>query len=1438
MAIISGTSANNTLYSLASDDFMYGYGGSDTFVYDWGNGWDDFIGGEDVGGADRDRIQFRTDYFGSAEIRIRSISGIEVFDNSNSNYSPKLRVDGSLDLTEIANDSVSGGYAAFTGKWYDTLNSPDKGYKFYLLEVEGWTGNDVINTSALVNANFAPVNFTYFTGSVPAVLIAGLGGNDEIHTGAGNDVIYGDERPDVTYSSVIAGNDLLYAGAGNDEVHAGGGNDVVYGQADDDVLSGDDGDDELHGDSGDDTLRGGAGNDALYGDAGHNTIDGGAGHDIVYLGGLSSDWTQGTDGSGTLTDTNGVDVNTLLSIEEIRFLSDPGNPIVFESLPTPIADNDGGANQVAEDAANGTAVGIAASSVDPDGNSIVYTLTDSAGGAFAIDSATGVVTVADVSKLDYETRGSLQIIVDATDGIGHVTETFTIAILDGNDAPSAPTDSNAAANTVAEGAANGTTVGITAAATDPNSDTLTYSLVYDAGGRFTIDATTGVVTVANGSLLDYETAQSHQITVRASDGQFWKDQIFTIGVTNVSDNPVLTGTAGNDTLIANSPDNWTIHGLGGNDTITGGTGNDIIFGDAGDDTLNGGNGDDIFLVDGAAEGFDAVTGGVGTSDVIKASSDGTVIGLRSLATIETITADGHSNVTISGDGTANVLSFSGVTLTGIVAISGGDGNDSITGGAANNTINGDGGNDTLVGGAGVDILTGGAGNDTLLGLDGNDVFLLGGSADGFDSVTGGNGTDTIKATSDHTIIGLTSIATIEAITADGHANIIISGDGAANSLSFVGVTLTGIASINGGDGGDTITGSAAGDTIVGGMGSDALNGGDGNDVFLTGGTNDGFDGVAGGNGSDVLKATSNGTIIGLASIATIEAITADGYSNVTIAGSTAANTLDFSAVALTGITSISGSAGNDIITGTSGDDTIFGDAGLDTLNGGAGSDTLTGGADNDTLSGGDGDDVFLMSGASDGFDSVTGGNGTDIIKATADNMIIGLTAIATVEEISADGHAGVSISGSASADTLNFSALTLTGITGIFGGSGNDTITGSAAADIISGDAGDDTLGGSDGNDIFLFSGTAGGFDAITGGNGTDTIKALANGTIIGLRSIAGIEAITADGFANVQIAGSGNADTLDFSDTTLTGIVSIDGGAGNDIITGSAANDVIIANSGTDTLNGGDGNDVFSIGSGGSNHIINGGNGSDTIVATSTTLSIASFSGIEAIDGSGVAGLSIVGTGVADTFDFSATTLTNVVLINGGAGNDTITGSASDDVISGGAGADILNGGAGNDTVTYAASTAAVTVNLATTTQSGGDAQGDQLTAIEHVVGSNYADTLTGNTGDNSLNGGTGNDRLTGAGGDDLLTGGANNDTFVFRAGFGHDTIMDFAAGATVSDVIEFSQDLFVDYTAVLAAASDVGSDTLITLDANNSILLHNVTVASLNANDFLFVA
>ena len=92
---------------------------------------------------------------------------------------------------------------------------------------------------------------------------------------------------------------------------------------------------------------------------------------------------------------------------------------------------------------------------------------------------------------------------------------------------------------VQENATGGTVVGSVTGIDPDTGDTLTYTLQDDAGGRFDIDSGTGEITVANGSLLDYESSSSHNITVRVSDGSLTYDEALTIQVTDVNDPPIV-----------------------------------------------------------------------------------------------------------------------------------------------------------------------------------------------------------------------------------------------------------------------------------------------------------------------------------------------------------------------------------------------------------------------------------------------------------------------------------------------------------------------------------------------------------------------------------------------------------------------------------------------------------------------------------------------------------------------------------------------------------------------------------------------------------------------------------------------------------------------------------------------------------------------------------
>ena len=201
-----------------------------------------------------------------------------------------------------------------------------------------------------------------------------------------------------------------------------------------------------------------------------------------------------------------------------------------------VTDTNAAADSVAEDAAVGTPVGITALAVDADRTSTVsYSLVNSAGGLFAIDATSGVVTVA--GALDAETATSHTIEIKATSNDGSTrTAQFTILIGDVDEFDVGDvTDTNAAADSVAEDAAVGAPVGITALAVDADKTaTVSYSLVNSAGGLFAIDATSGVVTVAGA--LDAETATSHTIEIKATsnDGSTRTAQ-FAVAVTDIDE---------------------------------------------------------------------------------------------------------------------------------------------------------------------------------------------------------------------------------------------------------------------------------------------------------------------------------------------------------------------------------------------------------------------------------------------------------------------------------------------------------------------------------------------------------------------------------------------------------------------------------------------------------------------------------------------------------------------------------------------------------------------------------------------------------------------------------------------------------------------------------------------------------------------------------------
>ena len=214
-----------------------------------------------------------------------------------------------------------------------------------------------------------------------------------------------------------------------------------------------------------------------------------------------------------------------------------------------------------------------------------------------------------------------------------------------------------------------------------------------------------------------------------------------------SGNDVVFGGTGNDTLIGEDGDD-TFYGDAGDDRIFAHTGNDLLVGGAGDDLLIGGHGADTYLFgygdgndfideggDNASDTFDTlrIADGISLADVTVARESSGDLSVTLNATQERAVISGwylsaadHGfppfSVPLSafrverivfGDGTQlGVAELEGLTVQPIF------------GTAGNDAVEGTRYEDTLQGLAGADTLDGGLANDLVIGGEGSDTYVL------------------------------------------------------------------------------------------------------------------------------------------------------------------------------------------------------------------------------------------------------------------------------------------------------------------------------------------------------------------------------------------------------------------------------------------------------------------------------------------------------------------------------------------------------------------------------------------------------------------------------------------------------------------------------------------------------------------------------------------
>lgn len=272
---------------------------------------------------------------------------------------------------------------------------------------------------------------------------------------------------------------------------------------------------------------------------------------VADMGPYSGSQTPSLTITGTTTDMLGNLYRAVFSNPKLTLTTNSATLVpaaLWDADPTP--------NNVPQGAVAGQPIGLTVTTDLNNGVGLTYELSANAGGRFSINPTTGVVTVAAgaaINSLDQ----SYVIQIVARDTVGNTAiSDFTISVT--NTPPAAPVDQNLSPNSVPAHAVAGTPVGITAVALDPNP--VTYSLTNSADGRFKIDAQTGVVTVANGSQINFP--DTYTITVLATGVGGTSSSTFTL-ITNSSDsnaltiggysllNPVITGT--NITGTANLP---------------------------------------------------------------------------------------------------------------------------------------------------------------------------------------------------------------------------------------------------------------------------------------------------------------------------------------------------------------------------------------------------------------------------------------------------------------------------------------------------------------------------------------------------------------------------------------------------------------------------------------------------------------------------------------------------------------------------------------------------------------------------------------------------------------------------------------------------------------------------------------------------------------------
>ncbi|MFK3781715.1 calcium-binding protein [Agrobacterium sp. NPDC089420] len=903
---------------------------------------------------------------------------------------------------------------------------------------------------------------------------------------------------------------------------------------------------------------------------------------------------------------------------------------------------------------------------------------------------------------------------------------------------------------------------------------------------------------------------------------------------------------GRDDIITGSYLNQRLGGGGGDDVIDGKGGSDLIFGDNGEDeikislsnigdvdTINGGDGNDTL-------NFESFAGAVHVDLVADGgtayTSDSAIIAtphdrlIATVSEIENITGTRFGDYLLGDDADNILLGGEGNDVLdgrfGNDKLYGGSGNDSLLGYLGDDTLDGGAGDDRLEGGAGTDVLKAGSGNDTYIYRrgDGNDTIIedvLNGADDQLvfldinpeevSLVRGGRDLTISVAPTSQSVNSAGSILILNALGGDAERGIerIVFADGTVWLTTDIALALGSDpeeATIVGTTADDSLNGTSENDIFYGGLGNDVFSSGAGSDTYIYR-SGDGHDQIRENSGSnadiDTLRLDDlnendvefgkNGDALTIDVLETGQRITIDwqfyaaneswGIDRITFANGTTWNRDQIEAAA---ISRIKGTSGDDTLSGTSLNDLFHGGLGDDVLSGGIGSDTYI-------YAPGDGNDrITENSGSNSEVDTLRliDLNTADIEFSRSDDTLL-IRIFSTNETITVDWQF-YAANESWGVDRIEFAdgsvwgreQIRLAAISRINGTSGGDTLYGTSENDVFHGGLGDDVFNSGVGSDTYIY----------VSGDGNDHIKenSGSNAEVDTLRLVdlnpSDVEFSRSSDALLIKVFSTNETITVDwqfYAANESWGIDRIEFANGvvwdrsqiTDAIPirGTANNDTFVNQPANNTYIGFTGNDTYTYAQG---------DGEDVIVealaegdSDSLTMTDLAFSDV---------GFSRLGEDLIITVPESSSGASD-------GGFILVKNTLLDD-----------DAGVENFVFTdWTYSKADMRYVLLSQLITPGD------------------DVIEGfsNTGD-------------------YLEGGAGDDTFVFKPDFGWDTIGDFVAGAGTDDVLEFRGGVLADFEAVLAAASQVGNDTIINVDGTNGLTLVNVNLSDLHRDDVRFIA